>query len=573
MGNGTELVEVRLLGGLHVVRPDGRAVREKELRTAKSADLLRLLALSSGRPVSVGSALDKFWPEVEESRAKASLRTALTHIRGAIGRHSIVRSKAGLVLDNAWVDVTAYRMLAGDARLCARTGRHADLVRLARESESLYTADFEAFDDDAPWAIGARHSLIDLRKGLLTDAAESAVELRWFRDAVDFAETAIAIDPSLERAYRALMRAYAGLGETERALRAYERCRENVSSTMGADPSSQTAAVHLQILSGPAPTFPEGRLVGRDTEVATLVRELRDAAAAGGPTMVRVTGERGSGRDAVLDRAVRDVGSGTRANVVVCPSEEQSLYAASNVQTALRGRPADGRMRTVVVVSAAPPSLGEADSALRPQGVQVREVTVGPLSTAELGELAETLLAGPVSRTLIHRLEQETGGRAGDAVRVLRKWSSGGSIVWTSAGLEVVSTDPGWEEEHSFGRVLREIQRQMSYTQVELMQSIALLNRQVTAEELAPMYADGPDLDVEPGADPGLSVPTVQELESVLDQLTDVGALRVGHRGYEFRHPRLRDATIAWTRPSVRQRLFRRLVECGLARDQLGVPA
>jgi DNA-binding SARP family transcriptional activator len=83
---------------------------------------------------------------------------------------------------------------------------------------------------------------------------------------VDFAETAIAIDPGLERAHRALMRAYAGLGETARALRAFEDCRRNLSSALGADPSSQTSAVHLQILSGPVPSFSDGRLVGRDED-------------------------------------------------------------------------------------------------------------------------------------------------------------------------------------------------------------------------------------------------------------------------------------------------------------------
>lgn len=555
----TDLVEVRLLGGgLHVVLPDGTAVREQEWRTVKSADLLRLLALSAGKPVAVAGVLEKFWPEVEVTRAKASLRTALTHIRGAIGRDSVVRSRTGLVLENAWVDVSMYRMLAGEARSCVRSGRHADLVRLARETETLYIADFEAYDDDAPWVVGARQSLVDLRTALLSDAAESAVELRWFRDAVDFAEGAIAVDPGLERAHRALMRAYAGLGETEQALRAFERCRRNLASELGADPSPLTSSVHLQVLSGPVPSFSDGRLVAREAEVRALVGELRAAVTTTGATLVRVTGLPGSGRDAVLHRAVRDVGSDLRSRIVVCSSEEQSMYATSNVQAALSTRPHDGTVPTVVVVSAAPPS-GPPTAGLMPDpsGVHQREVVVGPLTTDGIRELAGSVLTGPVSPALVQRLEHESTGLAGVAVRLLRGWAGRGSIVWTAAGLEVVPTDAGWEEEHSFARVLREMQRQMSAEKVELMQAIALLHRPVTAAELTTLAAADHD-------DASAAL-TTHDVELMLDQLSDEGALRSGHRGHEFRHPRLRDATTTWMRPSARRRLQRRLVDCGLA--------
>lgn len=552
----TELVEVRLLGGLQVVRPDGTPVHEREWRTMKSADLLRLLAFSAGKPVPVPGLLDKFWPEVEVIRAKASLRTALTHIRGAIGRDSVLRSRNGLVLDNAWVDVSAYRMLASEARTCVRTGQHAELVRVARESESLYVADFEAYDNEAPWAIGARDSLTDLRKTLLSDAAESAVELRWFRDAVDFAESAIHADPGLERAHRALIRAYAGLGETERALRAFEQCRRNLASELGADPSPLTSSVHLQVLSGPVPSFSDGRLVARDDEVRSLVGELRSAAHTGGPTIVRVTGAPGSGRDAVLDRAVRELGSELRSRLVVCSSEQETMYAASNVQTALSMQPGNRTVPTVVV-SAAPPSRDPvAGLTPDPSGVQQRTVAIGLLSTPQLGELASSVLTGPVSRTLVERLEMESGGRSGDAVRLLRAWAACGSIVWTADGLEVVPSDAGWEEGHSFARVLREMQRRMSFEKVEVMQAVALLHRPATAAELTALFSDGDGV--------ATGELTDADVEMLLDQLSDEGALRAGHRGYEFRHPRLRDATLAWMRPSARRRLHRRLADCGL---------
>ncbi len=560
----TDTLEVRLLGELQVVRPDGVRVGASELRTAKSADLLRLLALSAGKPVPVASILGRFWPDVEDTRAKASLRTALSHIRAAVGASFIARSRGGVALDRAWVDVAAYRMLAADARTCVRTGRHDGLVRLAREAEALYTADFVASDDEAGWARGAKASLVELRKNLLSDAAESAVELRWFRDAVDFAETAISTDPGLERAHRALMRAYAGLGETQRALRAYDRCRRTLASSLGADPSPLTSSVYLQILSGPVPSAPDGRLVGREDEVSALLGELRGSVGTRGATVVLVTGEPGSGRDAVLHRAVRDVGTSMRSQIVVCPSEEQTLFTAGNVHATLVESPGRSVARTVVVVSTArPAAVPSLRATLHANGVRVREVPVGPLTHARLAELGESVLAGPVSPMLVHHLEDACGGRAGAAVQVLHQWSAGGSVVWTPNGLEVVVEDSGWEEQHAFARALREIQSQMSPREVELMQAIALVDRPVTAQELVLLH---------PGRGVG-ELPRLEDVERLLDRLTDAGALHLGHTGFEFRNPRLRDATTAWMRPSARQRLRRRLVECGALRERVLEPA
>jgi DNA-binding SARP family transcriptional activator len=483
VGN-TELVEVRLLGGLHITLPDGRLVGETALRTTRSADLLRVLALDAGKPVSVAALTERFWPDTEASRAKASLRTALTHIRGAIGRDTVRRSTAGLSLHQAWVDVSAYRMLASDARTSVRTGRHAPLVRLAREAESLYVADFEASDDTAPWAVGARASLAGLRKAMLSDAAESAVELRWFRDAVDFAESAVAADPGLERAHRALMRAYAGLGETDRALRAFERCRRNLAASLGADPSPLTMSVHLDILSHSVPASVEGRAATREAEVVTLGR-----------------------------------------------SGHQHTAAAGQADRRPRRRTSDHPH----------------PSAPTPE----------PLSREGLTELAEVVLAGRVSPGLVDHLESTTGSDARRAVAALRSWSAVGSIVWTTEGLEVVSEDSGWEEEPGLGRRVREMQRHLTQLQIELMQAIALLDRPVGADELAPLAASGLSRADARRLD-------ITSLEVLLDQLTDIGALRVSARGYQLRHPRLRDATVTWMRPTARRRMQRRLVEADL---------
>jgi DNA-binding SARP family transcriptional activator len=497
--SNADLIEVRLFGGLQVKRSDGRLVADSAWRTSRSADLFRLLAVNAGRPVSVPSILEKFWPDVDELRAKGSLRTALTHLRRAVGSKSVVRSGLGLSLGAAWVDVAAYRLLAAEAHGFARTEQHAALVRAARETESLYSGDFHAADDTAPWVVGVRESLVRTRKGVLSDAADSAVQLRWLRDAVDFAETALALDPVLERGHRALMRAYAGLGETDRALLAFDRCRVNLARSLGADPSPLTTSVHLEILAGPALAF----LDQPETEVDALASQLRQVTAVPQPrpALESVDGARQRGE---LEQSGHD-------------------------------QPPPG-------------------TPARRAGDRPRRAPVVPASRDELAQLAETVLAGPVSGSLVDVLETASNGDSRVAMRLLRQWSSRGALVWTAGGLEVVAEDSAWEAKHGQARVVRELERRMTPVQLELMHVVALLGRPVAAVELAALHGDlNASFEVRARA-----------VEAVLYRLADLGALKVTGGTFEPRSVGIREATVAWMRPSVRMQLSNRLADLGV---------
>ena len=264
MDKNQEPVEIRLLGSLRVRRADSSVVDASEWRTGKTLDLLRLLALDADQPVRIDSLLEKLWPDVDEARGRASLRTAASQIRRTLRTDCVARRLGGLVLTNAWVDVTAFRDLAVEARVSRRSGDHARVVGLTREAEAVYLGDFEAHDSGSSWAVETRESLSAMRRSLLTDAAESAVELSWMRDAIDLAESAIAADPYSERAYRALMAAFAGLGETDSALRVFNDVRTVLADELGVTPSRQTTALQMNILSAPDRDDVVPSWVGRD---------------------------------------------------------------------------------------------------------------------------------------------------------------------------------------------------------------------------------------------------------------------------------------------------------------------
>jgi DNA-binding SARP family transcriptional activator len=244
------VIDLRILGPLYVVRSDGSVVDAREWRTGKTMDLLRLLALSNGRPVRPESLVEKLWPDVSPDRGRASLRTAGSQIRRTLRENCVVRRREGMLLQGVRVDVARFLDDARRAAAAARDGDHARVVSDARRALALYLEDFRAYDDDADWAVAERQHLAQVRLDLLCEAAISAAALHRYREAADWAAAAVEIDPSSEPAHRVLMAAHAGRGDIAAALRTFETYRLHLADELGADPSPQTRELHLRLLRG-----------------------------------------------------------------------------------------------------------------------------------------------------------------------------------------------------------------------------------------------------------------------------------------------------------------------------------
>ncbi|MDX6360856.1 MAG: family transcriptional regulator, regulator of embCAB operon [Nocardioidaceae bacterium] len=253
-------IRIRLFGTLDALRSDGTVVEQCEWKTGKTRDLLRLLALADGHPVRVAALIAKLWPDASPSRARNSLGTAASQIRGTFRESCVTRQADALVLQGAWVDVNAFKSLVGQARFSARASAPTDVLTNARAALSLYRGDFHAHDDESAWARGERHLLRRLRVETLCDASVAANDVGLPREALDLASTAVALDPAVEAAHRSVMRAHAQLGEVGMALRAYEACRSHLAHELGADPSPQTQELHLRILRGPGDLQASGAL-------------------------------------------------------------------------------------------------------------------------------------------------------------------------------------------------------------------------------------------------------------------------------------------------------------------------
>src|SRR5947199_8362201 len=110
------VLEVRLAGGLQL-RADGAALAPPASKRART--VLAYLALNPG-PQPRSRLAARFWPDVLDESARASLRVALTELRQALGPAAahVVATRETVALDGP--------ELTGDVRECERARADGD---------------------------------------------------------------------------------------------------------------------------------------------------------------------------------------------------------------------------------------------------------------------------------------------------------------------------------------------------------------------------------------------------------------------------------------------------------------
>jgi DNA-binding SARP family transcriptional activator len=223
------VLRVQLFGGVDV-RLDGTPLEAPARRRAWS--LLAWLALHPGLHHR-GELAARFWPDVLDTSARASLRSALWALRRALspsGDAYLVTTGDRVGLDPGrplWVDALTFDRLVSEGRL--------------EEAVALCGGPLLAgIDED--WALRAS----DAHRERLLDVLETlaaALEGRGaIADAVRMTRRQTALDPFGEESHRRLMRRLALAGDRPAALEVYARLVERLRRELRLAPSAQTRA-------------------------------------------------------------------------------------------------------------------------------------------------------------------------------------------------------------------------------------------------------------------------------------------------------------------------------------------
>lgn len=240
------MLRIALLGDL-AVELDGAPLSPPPGRRART--LLGWLALHPGLHPRARLAA-RFWPDVMDASARASLRVALTEVRSALGPGATWlqagREHAGLRAD-VEVDVLVLRrrLEAGEVEAALEAAEAGELLAdLAGDwVEEARTAHRER----VVWALEA-----------LADRREAEGDLA---GAIRLGRRACALDGLAEAPARSLMRRLAAAGERGAALAAFERLRSDLADGVQAVPSPATRALaaELRHADGAAGELPELR--------------------------------------------------------------------------------------------------------------------------------------------------------------------------------------------------------------------------------------------------------------------------------------------------------------------------
>ena len=265
--DGTAGLRIRLLGSIEVVN-DGKPV---PIASKKVRALLGYLAVRQGIEVSRGTLTGLLWGERSESQARASLRQALSELRGVLAgsarRPIIASSKEAIkwTSGSAWIDAKQLELAAGSED----DDQLRDAAELVKgelmEGLSVGEAGFEQWLTTERERFRSHACTVYSR---LLDRSEQGG--RW-EAALTYGLELLALDPLQERVHRSLMRLYAAQGRYDAALAQYERCRRELEDQLGVSPEPETDDLARSIrknrrgaparsqVSSPRPELGQGR--------------------------------------------------------------------------------------------------------------------------------------------------------------------------------------------------------------------------------------------------------------------------------------------------------------------------
>lgn len=244
-----------LTGGVALERGASR-IHQAALPGRQGRAALVYLTLARTRPVPRDELVEALWPQDAPPSVNTALSAVVSKLRTAL--HGVGGDAAELTSRNGCYELRLPPGSQIDLEIAANNLDRAEGELRKDNTGAAWSAATVAAailrrpllpGDDAPWLSTKRTEL----RNLLVRAYDCLVDVWLLRGnttlAVALARDALELAPFRESGYRRLMRAHAAAGDRAEALRTYEQCRVLLREELGVSPSSETRAMHRELLA------------------------------------------------------------------------------------------------------------------------------------------------------------------------------------------------------------------------------------------------------------------------------------------------------------------------------------
>lgn len=260
-------LSIRLIGGLRVER-GSIVLSAGMLGSPKARQLLEILALQPGVPVSRDRLIETLWNGNPPAGARTTVESYVSvvrrHIQPGETRTGPLRSaRGGYFLDPAQVQVDLDRfekIVSG-----ADTTKPASAYPMLVQALNMATEPLLSDELIPEWAETARTRHAGRVVECRIRAAETAAALNRADEAVHWARQAVDAEPLNERAWTALVVGLEQAGRPTDALQAYDRCRRLLRQELGCSPGAGLEAAHTRLLR---------QTVDEDAELAEVLSAM-----------------------------------------------------------------------------------------------------------------------------------------------------------------------------------------------------------------------------------------------------------------------------------------------------------
>ncbi|HEX2362194.1 MAG TPA: BTAD domain-containing putative transcriptional regulator [Jiangellaceae bacterium] len=217
--------------------------------TPSSQRLICFLALRPPHPVRRMFVSGTLWPDSDEVKASANLRSALWRIP-APGGSAVVCASATHVWLHPDVQVDLRQVARSAMDVIDGHVDNAQLVNVAREVCSIDDDVLVGWYDD--WVITERERFRQLRLHALDYLGEQLLAEGRYYDALRVGLVAVSAEPLWESGHRLIMRTHLAEGNIAEAIHRYQSYASLLAAELGARPSSAMEALRSESFASAA---------------------------------------------------------------------------------------------------------------------------------------------------------------------------------------------------------------------------------------------------------------------------------------------------------------------------------